>query len=149
MYIKGFKDRLLHENILGIACRLHPCLPFCETVTFAVEMLTVFTPISIEEPVADLDPYDICDIVSTEEPIECLKLIFKKTSEESTEILDFGCFEKVPIEMLTNYGAMNVIKHPIEENLESYHVVMEAQKKFYGMFGDSKQKIGIGTLDQI
>lgn len=69
MAIKGFKDRLLHENILNIGCKLNPYLPFSETVIFAVEMLTIFTPISIEEPIQELDPFDICDFITSEEPI--------------------------------------------------------------------------------
>ena len=80
MAVKSFKDRLLHENILTLAYKLHPYLPFSETVTFGVELLNIFTPISIEEPVQELAPFDIYDTISSEEPIECLKLIFKKTS---------------------------------------------------------------------
>jgi hypothetical protein len=69
-------------------------------------------PTMIDDPLSvglnheygSIEPFDVCDIVSGEEPIECMKLIYRKLPEFEASALDLTCFEGVPVEVIRQVG---------------------------------------------
>jgi hypothetical protein len=65
-------------------------------------------PTAVEEPLAvgsgneegTIEPFDVCDIVTGEEPIECMKLIYKKIAEFEECVFDLKCFDELPTELI-------------------------------------------------
>lgn len=97
LVVKGLKDKLIHENLMNLAIRMNPVIGFIEISTLALQFLTFTTPTMIDDPIevgseleyASIQPFDICDIVSGEEPIECMKLIYNKLPEFEENSFDF------------------------------------------------------------
>ena len=84
MTAKGYKDRLIAENIINFTVKFKESLPFSEMITFAVEYMSFLTFPEVQECIFMNDEtYTIYDTITNEFPIESMKLVYKKMNDFS------------------------------------------------------------------